>query len=202
MSDEHVFVVDDEAEICASMRLLFEVAGLKVRTYSSAKQFLSDDWPERGCLVADINMPDMSGLELQEEIVRRHIDVPVIIMTGQAEVPLAVRAMRAGAVDFIEKPFDADHMLASVRRALDLASHAQSGRDEQRNARELLSRLTMRERDVLDKLVRGCSNKVAAHQLSVSPRTIEVHRAHIIGKLGAKNLSDLVRISLIAESGR
>lgn len=199
MSDEYVFVVDDEAEICASMRLLFEVAGYKVHTFSSARQFLQHEGPKRGCLVADINMPDMSGLELQEEIVRRHIGLPVIIMTGQADVPLAVRAMRAGAVDFIEKPFDADQMLASVRRALEIASQTHTGHSEKQSARELLDRLTRRERDVLDKLVQGASNKVAAHQLGVSPRTVEVHRAHIIAKLGAKNLSDLVRITLQAQ---
>ena len=199
MSDDHVFVVDDDADIRDSMRLLLEVAGFRVRSYNSAKHFLADDYPKQGCLIADIRMPDMSGLELQVEVVRRHIELPVIIITGHGDVPLAVQAMKAGAVDFIEKPFDDDMMLASVRRAMEVGSRARERSAESKAAKDLLSSLTPRERSVLDKLVQGRSNKVAAYELGISPRTVEIHRAHIMSKMEASSLSDLVRVVLAAE---
>jgi two-component system response regulator FixJ len=199
MSDEYVFVVDDDADIRDSMRLLLEVAGLKVRNYTSARQFLDEGAPRQGCLVADIRMPDMSGLELQEEVAKRHLDLPVIIMTGHGDVPLAVRAMKAGAVDFLEKPFDDERMLASVRRALEIGSRVRSRNAEAVAAKNLLASLTPRERGVLDKLVQGRSNKVVAYELGISPRTVEIHRAHIMGKMDASSLSDLVRLVLAAE---
>lgn len=201
MSDEHVFVVDDDADIRDSMRLLLEVAGFKVRNFTSAKQFLADDSVKHGCLIADIRMPDMSGLELQEEVARRHLDLPVIIMTGHGDVPLAVRAMKAGAIDFLEKPFDDEKMLASVRRALEIGSRSRSRKAEAQAAKNLLASLTPRERGVLDKLVQGRSNKVVAYELGISPRTVEIHRAHIMGKMDASSLSDLVRVVLAAEQG-
>ena len=199
MSDEYIFVVDDDADIRDSMQLLLEVAGFKVRSYTSARQFLEDGFPKHGCLIADIRMPDMSGLELQEEVVRRHLDFPVIIMTGHGDVPLAVRAMKAGAVDFLEKPFDDERMLGSVRRALEIGSRARSRNAEAMAAKNLLASLTPRERGVLEKLVQGRSNKVVAHELGISPRTVEIHRAHIMGKMDATSLSDLVRVVLAAE---
>jgi len=201
MSDEHVFVVDDDADIRDSMRLLLEVAGFKVRNFTSARQFLADDSAKNGCLIADIRMPDMSGLELQEEVARRHLDLPVIIMTGHGDVPLAVRAMKAGAIDFLEKPFDEEKMLASVRRALEIGSRSRSRKAEAQAAKNLLASLTPRERGVLDKLVQGRSNKVVAYELGISPRTVEIHRAHIMGKMDASSLSDLVRVVLAAEQG-
>ena len=201
MSDEHVFIVDDDADVRDSLQLLLEVAGFKVRNFTSAKQFLTDDSTKHGCLIADIRMPDMSGLELQEEVARRHLDLPVIIMTGHGDVPLAVRAMKAGAVDFLEKPFDEEKMLASVRRALEIGSKARSRVAEARAAQNLLASLTPRERGVLDKLVQGRSNKVVAYELGISPRTVEIHRAHIMGKMEASSLSDLVRVVLAAEQG-
>jgi len=199
MNDDQVFVVDDDADIRDSMRMLLEVAGFKVRSYTSAKHFLVDDHPKHGCLIADIRMPDMSGLELQEEVVRRHIDLPIIIITGHGDVPLAVQAMKAGAVDFLEKPFNDDLMLASIRRALEIGSRARSRAAESRAAPDLLSALTPRERGVLDKLVQGRSNKLVAHELGISPRTVEIHRAHIMSKMEASSLSDLVRLVLAAD---
>jgi two-component system, LuxR family, response regulator FixJ len=199
MNDEYVFVVDDDADVRDSMRLLLEVAGFKVRNFTSARQFLDDISPKHGCLVADIRMPDMSGLELQEEVARRHLDLPVIIMTGHGDVPLAVRAMKAGAIDFLEKPFDEEKMLTSVRRALEIGSKTRSRQAEARTAKNLLASLTPRERGVLDKLVLGRSNKVVAYELGISPRTVEIHRAHIMGKMDASSLSDLVRMVLAAE---
>jgi len=199
MNEDFVFVVDDDADIRDSMRMLLEVAGFQVRSFTSAKHFLADDRPKHGCLIADIRMPDMSGLELQEEVTRRQIDLPVIVITGHGDVPLAVQAMKAGAIDFLEKPFSEDMILASVRRAMEIGSRARGRAAETRAAKDLLSALTPRERGVLDKLVQGRSNKVVAHELGISPRTVEIHRAHIMNKMEASSLSDLVRVVLAAE---
>ncbi len=199
MSDDQVFVVDDDADIRDSMRLLLEVAGFKVHSFSSPKHFLADDHPKHGCLIADIRMPDMSGLELQEEVTRRHIELPVIIITGHGDVPLAVQAMKAGAIDFLEKPFSDDMILTSVRRAMEIGSRVRGRAAETKAAKDLLSALTPRERGVLDKLVQGRSNKVVAYELGISPRTVEIHRAHIMSKMEASSLSDLVRLVLAAE---
>lgn len=199
MNDDLVFVVDDDADIRDSIQMLLEVAGYRVRSFTSPKHFLADDHPKRGCLIADIRMPDMSGLELQEEVTRRHIDLPVIIITGHGDVPLAVQAMKAGAIDFLEKPFSDDMILNSVRRAMEIGSRARERAAEARAAKDLLSALTPRERGVLDKLVQGRSNKVVAYELGISPRTVEIHRAHIMSKMEASSLSDLVRLVLAAE---
>jgi two-component system response regulator FixJ len=199
--EQQVFVVDDDPHVRDSIHLLLESTGLKVRSYDSAKNFLQDHVDKQGCLIADIRMPDMSGLELQEEIVRREIGLPVIIITGHGDVPLAVRAMKAGAVDFIEKPFDDERMLSSIARAMEIGSRAYSRSAEARAARDFLKELTPREREVLDKLVKGCSNKIAAFELGISPRTVEIHRANIMEKLQAVNLSDLVRTVLAADEG-
>ncbi len=147
-------------------------------------------------------MPDMSGLELQEEIVRRKIILPVIIITGHGDVNLAVQAMKAGAIDFIEKPFDAEQLLTSIQRALAVGRTTRNEAAEVAEAERLLGLLTPRERKVLDQIVSGHSNKVAAYELGISPRTIEVHRAHIMHKVSARGLSDLVRISVVAGNAR
>jgi len=136
---------------------------------------------------------------LQEEVTRRQIALPVIIITGHGDVPLAVQAMKAGAIDFLEKPFDDEMILASVRRAMEIGSRARGRAAETRAAQGLLSALTPRERGVLDMLVQGRSNKVVAHELGISPRTVEIHRAHIMNKMEASSLSDLVRLVLAAE---
>lgn len=201
MSEElQVFVVDDDPDVRDSLRMLLESAGHRVKAFASARKFLDDDTARDGCLIADIRMPDMSGLELQEEVVRRGLPLPVIIITGHGDVPLAVRAMKAGAIDFIEKPFDDERILASIQHAMEAGSRSRSKSAETRAAKDLLELLTPRERSVLDKLVKGRSNKIAAYELGISPRTVEIHRAHIMDKMKAVNLSDLVRISLAAES--
>lgn len=196
--DSLIFVVDDDADVRDSMRVLLESAGYPVKDYPSAKAFLADGVSAGGCLIADIRMPEMDGLQLQEEIARRNIALPVIIVTGHGDVPLAVRAMKAGAVDFIEKPFDRERMLESIGRALEIGRTTRNRAAEMKAANEVLMLLTPRERHVLDKLVAGRSNKVAAHELGISPRTIEIHRARIMDKMEARNLSDLVRIALAA----
>ena len=199
MAEHTVFVVDDDADVRDSIRVLLESGGLKVQVFSSAKAFLAEAASARGCLITDIRMPEMTGLEMQEELSRRRIALPVIVITGHADVPLAVRAMKAGAVDFIEKPFDDEQMLAGVRRALEVGRKSRSRTAESEAARGLLGQLTPREKAVLDKLVTARSNKVAAHELGISPRTVEIHRAHIMDKTKAANLSDLVRLVMTAE---
>jgi two-component system response regulator FixJ len=198
LSQTHlVLVVDDDEHVRDSMRTLLESAGYAVRDYASAKAVLRDNIADGGCLIADIRMPETDGLELQEEISKRN-SIPVIIITGHGDVPLAVRAMKAGAVDFIEKPFDDEVMLRSVQRALEISAHVRSKSTECRAAQQLLALLTPRERTVLDQLIAGRSNKIAAYELGISPRTIEIHRSHIMDKMNARSLSDLVRLSLAA----
>ena len=196
--EQTIFIVDDDAAIRDSLRMMLEVAGYTVRDFASAQSFLSDADLQGGCLIVDIRMPGMGGLELQEELVRRKANVPVIVITGHGDVPLAVRAMRAGAMDFVEKPFDSERMLQSVADALEAGQRAQSRAAEAKAARDLLDLLTPREREILDQLVKGHANKVVAHQLGISPRTVEIHRASIMEKLHARNLSHVVRTALAA----
>ncbi|HWD27994.1 MAG TPA: response regulator [Rhizomicrobium sp.] len=197
-SEPLIFLVDDDPDVRDSMRALLESADYQVKDFGSAKDFLADRGTHGHCLIADIRMPEMDGLALQEEVVRRKLGLPVIIITGHGDVPLAVRAMKAGAIDFIEKPFDDEMMLSSIHRALEIGSKTRSEAAEAAAAERLLGLLTPRERNVLDQLVVGRSNKVAAYELGISPRTIEIHRAHIMDKMNARSLSDLVRISLAA----
>lgn len=197
-NEDVIFVIDDDASVRGSLRALLESAGYSVKDYASANAFLADRPPRSGCLISDIRMPEMDGLELQEEVARRGISIPVIIMTGHGDVPLAVRAMKAGALDFLEKPFDDEAMLGSVKRALELGKQKHDQLAEARAAQDLLALLTPRERHVLDQLVAGRSNKVAAYELGISPRTIEIHRARIMDKMNARSLSDLVRTALAA----
>jgi len=196
--DSLIFVVDDDDDVRDSIRVLLKSAGYTVQDFGSAKSFLADRAGTGHCLIADIRMPEMDGLELQREVINRKLGLPIIIITGHGDVPLAVRAMKAGAVDFIEKPFDDETLLTSVKRALDIGSKTRSDAAEVAAAERLLALLTPRERNVLDQLVVGRSNKVAAFELGISPRTIEIHRAHIMDKMNARSLSDLVRIALIA----
>lgn len=188
-----VYVVDDDPAARDSLALLLQADGLAVECYASAEMFLVQLQPGAGgCIIADIRMPDMDGLELQEELKRRSSKLPVIIVTGHGDVPLAVRAMKAGAIDFLEKPFEADALLSSVRRAL--AASPAGVRSE--DSAERLALLTDRERQVLELIVEGRANKVIAHELSISPRTVELHRARVMDKMQARNLADLVRLVL------
>jgi two-component system response regulator FixJ len=199
MNRPTILIVDDDAAMRDSTRALMESAGYAVRIYESAQAFLTDAVPTGSCLITDIRMPGLNGLELQEEIVRRQIDLPVIIMTGHGDVPLAVRAMKAGALDFVEKPFDDGHMLDCVKRALEVGQQHRDRFAEAKTAHELIALLPPRELNVLEKLVAGRSNKVAAYELGISPRTIEIHRANIMDKMNARSLSDVVRIALAAD---
>lgn len=195
-----IVIVDDDRDVRESLKVLLEAAGHAVHVYNSAKAVLADDISGAACLIADIRMPEMDGLELQQEIVRRGYLLPVIVMTGHGDVPLAVRAMKAGAADFIEKPFSADEILLSVRTALDAGKRTRDKKSEAVRAQETLAVLTPREREVFDQIVAGHPNKIAAYELGISPRTVEIHRAHVMSKMRVRNLSDLVRISLAASS--
>jgi two-component system response regulator FixJ len=194
---EAVFIVDDDLAIRDSLSLLLQASGYATKAYESATAFLACDAPEAiGCLIVDVQMPEMDGIALQRELVARHSPLQVIVMTGHGDIPVAVGAMKAGAVDFLEKPFDEPVLLSSVRRALDQASTAGDHVKETRGAIAHLALLTDRERQVLDLIVAGKANKVIAHELSISPRTVEIHRARVMEKMGAGNLADLVRKTL------
>ena len=200
MSHDRIFIVDDDPDIRESLRLLLEADGLATQVFGSAEAFLSESSAKRGCLVADIRMTGMSGLELLEEVQRRQWRLPVIVMTGHADIPLAVRAMKAGAVDFLEKPFGSTRLIESLRRALAMGAPARHHMDDSQAARKLLTHLSSRERMVLDRLVQGAHNKTVANELGISARTVEIHRAHIMLKMDASNLADLVRAVLTAQS--
>jgi two-component system response regulator FixJ len=194
-----VLLVDDDPALRDSLKVLLEGAGFPVREFASARMLLDDPaLGEGGCIIADIRMPDLDGLQLQEELTRRGVTLPVIVITGFGDVPLAVRALKAGAVDFLEKPFDGDAILESVARALALSSQNRDQVSLTRLAAERVAALTGREREVLEHLVAGRSNKVIAYELDISPRTVEIHRAHLMDKMAAKSLSDLVRMAIAA----
>ena len=199
MADSTIIVVDDDADVRDSLHALLAAEGFAVREFDSAKKALSaTGLGDAACLIADIRMPDMDGLQLQEELLQRKLGIPVIIVTGHGDVPLAVRAMKAGAVDFIEKPFDAELMLDSIRRALAVSSQTRSQASLVKAAEGRIEGLTARERQVLEHLVAGRSNKVIAYELDISPRTVEIHRAHLMEKMQARSLSDLIRMALAA----
>lgn len=195
-----IFIVDDDAAVRDSLSALLEADGFATETFESAKAFLAGYKPKDACcVIADIRMPDMDGLELQEEIIRRAWGLPVIIITGHGDVPLAVRAMKAGAVDFIEKPFDDDVLRASIERGIAQSkrTRGESALSQEVGAR--MAELTAREREVMEHLVAGRPNKVIAHRMDISPRTVEVHRGRVMEKMHARSLSDLVRMALAAK---
>ena len=195
-----ILLVDDDAAVRDSIGALLESAGYFVRTYESAMHILEDCLPQDACVITDIRMPDMDGIELQKEMKRRGIDLPLIFMTGHGDVPLAVRAMKAGALDFIEKPFDDLDMLRSIRSAIETGRRARDRSAEARTAQNMLTLLTPRERHVLDQLVAGRSNKMVAFELGLSSRTVEIHRARIMSKMSAHSVPELVRIAIAAQS--
>jgi two-component system response regulator FixJ len=197
-----VFIVDDDAAVRDSLAALIDAAGLAAQPFSSGTVFLESMPPRRGgCVLLDIQMPDLSGLEIQARLAASHPELRVIIVTGHGDVPLAVKAMKAGAFDFIEKPFDDETLLDCVRRALSEGERAvgdgASAVDGDGGA-DRLAQLTPRERDVLQQLIIGNPNKVIAYELGISPRTVEVHRARVMDKMQARNLSHLVRMALAA----
>jgi two-component system response regulator FixJ len=192
-----VYVVDDDESVRESLVALLVTYDFEVRSFASAGEFLAAcSGSMRGCLIADIRMPDMDGLELQAVVASRHPDLQVVIITGHGDVPLAVRAMKAGAVDFIEKPFPEDLIIGTVRRAVELAAKTGKTTASIAEIRGRLDLLTAREREVLDGLVAGQPNKTIAYDLGISPRTVEIYRARVMDKMGARSLSELVRLAI------
>lgn len=199
-TDPVVYVVDDDASVRESLCWLLESENLKTRGFASATEFLDAfeaDW--HGCIALDVRMPGMSGLELQEQLAKRGNRLPIIIITGHADVPMAIRAMKSGAADFIEKPYSDDLVLQSIRRALDTADRERKLQEEQQTLRQRLDGLSDRERQVLARVVDGQSNKTIAAELGVALKTVETHRSRIMVKMRAKSLSDLVRAVLLVE---
>lgn len=195
-----VFVVDDDHAVRRFLCGLIASVDLRVEAYASAREFLDAYEPGRpGCLLLDIRMPGMSGLELQKELAERAIDLPVIILTGHGDVQLAVHAMKAGAVDFIEKPFNNELLLDRVQNAVAESVEADSTRVRRDQIMGRVDLLTPRERQVLDMVVAGETNKGIARRLDISEKTVEIHRAKVMEKMQAKSLADLVKMVAIVE---
>lgn len=202
-SDGIVYVIDDDESARHSLEFLLDVAGVRVRSFASADAFLKAAPPLAGaCVVTDVRMPGMNGIELAEELKRRGGQVPVIVITGHADVPLAIQAMKAGVADFIEKPFDDEVMLAAIRNALAQHAGEESAAAERQVVLGRIATLSPREREVMDGLVAGKANKAIAFDLDISARTVEVYRANLMMKMQAKTLSELVRMVTIVSVTR
>lgn len=200
MNNAIVHVIDDDEAMRDSLSFLLETAGYGSCAYDSAATFLAAiSTLSPGCIITDIRMPEMSGMELVQRLNERGVFHPVIVITGHADVLMAVEAMKAGVVDFIEKPFDDEVLLLAVRRALARGTDQQAEREARTEVLARIESLSGRERDVLDGLVSGRGNKVIAFDLGISPRTVEIYRANLMTKMGASGLSDLVRMTLLAQ---
>lgn len=190
-----VFIVDDDDAVRDSLMDLVDSVGLPVEGFESARAFLDAYQPKRrGCLVLDIRMPGMSGLDLQDRLNELNSTLPVIFITGHGDIPMAVRAMQHGAVDFIQKPFRDQELLDRINAALEHGTESQALEEERRAVEERAQSLTQREREVMEMIVAGKANKVIAIDLALSQRTVELHRARVMEKMGARTLADLVRV--------
>jgi len=198
-AERRVYIVDDDEAVRDSLSALLESKAYAVRSFVSAPKFLAaaPSLPV-GCLIVDIRMPEMDGLELQQRLIERGLNFPLIVITGHGEVPLAVRAMKAGAVDFIEKPFASEAILDSLDMALARLAAPNAQDPAAVAAATKLALLSPREREVLEGLLAGLPNKTIAYDLAISPRTVEIHRARVMDKMGARSLSELVRLALAA----
>jgi FixJ family two-component response regulator len=199
--DSTVFLVDDDDAVRDSVSLLMKSAGLRTREFASADEFLDAyGRDQRGCLLLDVRMPGMSGLELQQELNRRNHTLPVVFISAHGDIPMAVEALRRGAVDFIQKPFDDQELLDTVRQALASSERRYAEESEREEIRRRVDSLTTREREVMSQVVQGKANKVIASDLGVSQRTVEIHRARVMEKMQASSLAQLVRMVLVAEA--
>ena len=192
-----VYVVDDDEAVRDSLQWLLEGKDFRVRCFESAEAFLSRyDAREVACLIADIRMGGMTGMELQERLIERHSPLPIVFITGHGDVPMAVESMKKGALDFIQKPFKEDQLVGLVERMLETAKDAFSQHQQAASRGALLSKLTTREAQVLERIVAGRLNKQIADDLGISIKTVEAHRANIMEKLGANTVADLLKIAL------
>lgn len=192
----YVFIVDDDAVVLDSLRMLLEAAGYAVATFHGAEDFLEICTPEtHGCIILDVNMPDMDGPALQEELTRRGLQLPIIFLSGHGTIPLTVRTLKAGAMDFLTKPVKGSVLLARVQEAMEQCSNLQKqARISESNAARL-AMLTEREIEVMNLAVAGHTSKEIAQRLGISYRTVEIHRAHVMQKTGASNMLELARIT-------
>ncbi len=193
-----VHVIDDDDGVRDALAFLLDVNGITAAFYPSANEFLNALPVEPGCVLTDIRMPGMTGLDLVRELKSRGVPLPVVVMTGHGDIPLAVEAMKAGVRDFIEKPFDDEHLLRCLREALEAARSTDAPDVAQQQARDRIADLSARERDVLAGVVEGKMNKQIAFDLDISPRTVEIYRANLMSKTGARNIAELMRIALAA----
>jgi len=200
MLDATVYVVDDDPALRESLGYLLQSEGLTVRAFESARLFLAAyDREARGCLVVDVRMPEMSGLQLQEHLATEGSTLPVIVITGHGDVPMAVKALKNGALDFIEKPFADQQLLDRVHEALDVDRRLHGERAKRDDILRRLQRLTKREREVMTGVAEGKANKVIAEELGLSPKTVEVHRARLMQKLEVDSLAQLMRFAILRE---
>ncbi|MHC4741911.1 MAG: response regulator transcription factor [Planctomycetota bacterium] len=191
-----VYVVDDDEAVCQSLGLLIEGVGLEVRTYHTAEDFLAGYNPDRpGCLVVDVRMPGMSGLDLQRQLKERGINLPSIVVTGHGDIPMAVEAMKAGVVDFVEKPFRDQILLDDIQKALQLDAQARNQNAIKDDIESKASQLTPREAEIMNLLVDGRSSKTIAYELGISQKTVDFHRAHILKKMGVDSVVELVLLT-------
>lgn len=199
MSDLKAHIIDDDDAVRDALGFLLSTADIPYESYASAMAFLDVAGSARGCVVTDVRMPGMDGLQLVRRLKDLGVTLPVIVMTGHGDVPLAVEAMKAGVIDFFEKPFDDEQILEAVRRAMDHSGQRVAREHEKAETAARIARLSGREREVLDGLLAGKANKVIAHDLDISPRTVEVYRANLMTKMSANSLSELVRMALRAD---
>lgn len=198
-AETQIYIIDDDDAVRDLLALQLEASGFAPETFASALEFLQRvNALTPGVVISDVRMPEIDGIELQERLGKMKVNMPTIIVTGHGDVSMAVRAMKAGAVDFIEKPFTNDAILASIRLAQSRFAEQQASDAAGETARARIALLTPRERDVFEELVRGKQNKVIAFDLNISPRTVEVHRARVLEKMEAHSLSELVRMALAA----
>ena len=198
-----IALIEDDEAILRSLGMLLESRGVAVRAYASAESFLADT--EAGplqCVVSDIRMPGMSGLELQRELKARDAAVPVILITGHGDIAIAVQAIKQGAFDFIEKPFDDERLIACISQAIECGQRARLEQSEREKLEARLAELSPRQVEVMHLVAEGFSNKEIAHKLAISPRTVENYRAWVMEKMGASNLADLVRKVIALTAGR
>ncbi len=196
-----VFIVDDEPDVRAALRLLIKSVGYTVECFESAVVFFDQfEANRKGCLILDVRMPGMSGMDLQEKLAEMETLLPIIMISGHGEIPMAVKAVQNGAIDFLQKPFSDQQLLDRISQAMEINSKRHESHNIQQNAQDKFDSLTPREREIFIEVVSGKLNKVIAYDLNISTRTVEIHRAKAMEKMGAKNLSELINLANLVKA--